>query len=334
LTNIRVIFTGLIVGLLCFTVHAETEELIAQVYQDDNITIRAGVINLENRIIHFGEVLPLVVRVTYNSTEVQLQEMDAEFFTASWTEELGAYLLDSQSTKLTSASDTIQEQRDVYQFQILACPDGAVLCKGTRLYKIPEFTLQYKIIDEVGNELSAESVQFSPWPTDIMIASAIPLGEEGELNTFPTYFPTGAFPNPLSGVSYRQPSAGMIAGGLFLLLGGIFMSPFSFFKRKGFAVKEKTRWEEVLEQLKSGEIGAEDQFLDALRKCLVWYCVDTLKVDPYYWLKHEEEVSGEVHKSTGEFAEVKSLFIDLLHSPSGEGDVLLERLTGVIADAR
>jgi hypothetical protein len=334
LTYIRVIFTGLIIGLLSFTVQAQTEELIAQVYQDDNISIRAGVINLENRIVHFGEVLPLVVRVTYNAANVRLQEMDAEFFNASWTEQLGAYLLDSQSTKLTSDSETIQEQRNVYRFQFLACPDGAVLCKGTRLYEIPEFTLQYQIIDEAGNELSAQSVQFSPWPTNIMIASAIPLGEEGELNTFPTYFPTGAFPNPLSGVSYKQPSAGLIAGGLFLLLGGIFMSPFSFFKRKGFAVTEKRRWEEVLEHLKSGDIGAEDQFLDALRKCLVWYCVDALKVDPYYWLKHEEEVTGDVHKSTGEFAEIKSLFIDLLHSPKGEGAVLLERLNGVIADAR
>jgi hypothetical protein len=334
LTNIRVIFTSLIAGLLCITVHAQTEELIAEVYKDSNITVRAGVINLENRIVHFGEVLPLVVRVTYNSSEVRLQEMDADFFTASWTEQMGVYLLDTQSTTLTGASDSIQEQRDVYRFQILACPEGAVLCKGSRRYEIPEFTLQYQIIDEAGNELSAESVQFSTWPTDIMIASVIPLGEEGELNTFPTYFPTGAFPNPLTGVSYRQPSAGLIAGGLFLLLGGIFMSPFSFFKRKGFAVTEKTRWEEVLENLKSGDIGAEDQYLDALRKCLVWYCVDTLKIDPYYWLKHEEEVSGEVHKSTGEYAEVKSLFIDLLHSPSGEGDVLLERLTGVIADAR
>ncbi len=112
------------------------------------------------------------------------------------------------------------------------------------------------------------------------------------------------------------------------------MSPFSFFKRKGFAPKEKLRWEEVLEHLQSGDIGAEDHVLDALRKCLVWYCVDTLKVDPYNWIKHEEEVSRDVQKSTSEHTEFKSLFIDLLHSPSGQGDVLLERLTGLIANER
>ena len=87
-----------------------------------------------------------------------------------------------------------------------------------------------------------------------MIASAIPLGEEGELNSFATYFPTGAYPNPLTGQDLRQSFTSMIAGGLIFLLGGILMSPFSFFKRKSLAEKSNKRWEEVLSTLKSGEI--------------------------------------------------------------------------------
>ena len=155
---------------------------------------------------------------------------------------------------------------------------------------MPEFTLEYSSIDGAGNDVASESIQFRPWPANLLIASAIPLGEEGELNSFATYFPTGAYPNPLTGQDLRQSFTSMIAGGLIFLLGGILMSPFSFFKRKSLAEKSNKRWEEVLSTLKSGEIQNEKQFLDSFRKCLVWYCVDELKVDPFYWLKHEEEV--------------------------------------------
>jgi hypothetical protein len=207
------------------------------------------------------------------------------------------------------------------------------MCKGSRIYDLPEFTLQYQVLDESGSDASTESVKFQPWPANLMIASAIPLGEEGELNSFQTYFPTGAYPNPLTGLDFRHTATGLIAGGLVFLLGGILMSPFSFFKRKSFAASKKHRWEEVLDTLKSGEIQDEKQFFDALRKSLVWYCVDILNVDPFYWLKHEEEVMTEDHKGTGELAGFRSLFIDLLHNPGGEKDAFLERFTNIVSDA-
>ena len=329
---LRATLAGIIVSLLSLIGRAQAEEFTFEVYRDEQVVVSAGVVNLENRIVHFGEMLSLVVNVAYNPGTVRLQEMDTDFFISVWPDKMGPYLLDYQTSPQPEPGATIHESRSVYRFQVLACPDGKILCKGSRFYELPEFALEYQIIDEAGNEVSAETVQFRPWPTTIMIATAIPLGEEGELNPFATYFPTGAYPNLLSGEDFRYLSAGMVAGGLFLFLGGILMSPFSFLKRKAFAAKEVSRWEVVLKDIQSGAIKDEDKYLDALRKCLVWYCVDTLKVDPFNWIKHEEEVS-ERPKGTDDFAEFKTLFIDLLHSPRGQRDALLGRLTSLVAHA-
>jgi hypothetical protein len=314
--------------------YAQTGDvLIANVYQDDNVSIRAGIADLENHILHFGDVLSLIVEISYDPSEVQIQDIDGTFFSGAWTEAEGAFLLSHETFPEPESDGGINLSTHVFRFQILACPDGEVLCKGSRFYDIPEFSLEYHILDENSAEASVQTAQFRPWQTTLMIASAIPLGEEGELNSFGTYFPAGAYPKPLMGIIDRYSSSGFLAGGLILLMGGLLMSPFSIFKRKGFAARTKARWEDVLEKLKAGEVQNESEFLDILRKCLVWYCIDELDVDPFYWLKHEEEVMHDVQKGTGELAGYRELFLDLLHSPTGQNDELLDRFTRLISNA-
>ncbi len=312
-------------------IYAQNFPLIANVYNDDNLSVRAGVMNMENRIIKFGDVLPMVIEVEYDASAIRLQEMDQEFFSQAWPEEQGAFLLDSSSSILSASANGLSTSSNIFRFQVMACPEGKVLCKGSRFYDLPEFQLEYTTLDNAGNDVSTESVQFRPWPANLMIASAIPLGKEGELNSFATYFPTGAYPNPLIGQDLRQSYKNMIAGGLIFLLGGILMSPFSFFKRKSVADKSKNRWEDILSTLKSGELQNDKEFLDSLRKCLVWYIVDELKTDPFYWLKHETEVVHDDQKGTGDLAGYRELFIDILHSPEGKNDELLNRFTTLIA---
>lgn len=327
--NIRSITFYLVLMVLPMGLKAQSAPLVANVYQDEYITVRAGIVDVENRIIKFGDLLPMVIEIEYDSSAIRLAEIGPDFFTQAWPEEMGAYLLETTSSSASSASLTTST--NYFKFQILACPEGEVLCKGSRNYDLPEFTLEYSSLDGAGNDVASEAIQFRPWPANLLIASAIPLGEEGELNSFATYFPTGAYPNPLTGQDLRQSFTSMIAGGLIFLLGGILMSPFSFFKRKSLAEKSKKRWEEVLNTLKSGEIQNEKQFLDSFRKCLVWYCVDELKVDPFYWIKHEEEVMSDDHKGTGELAGYRELFIDVLQSPIEKNDELLVRFTTLIS---
>ncbi|NNE38259.1 MAG: hypothetical protein HKN08_08140 [Gammaproteobacteria bacterium] len=329
--KIKSIMLSLCLMGLSQVIYAQNFPLIANVYNDDNLSVRAGILNMENRIIKFGDVLPMVVQVEYDASVVRLQDTGPEFFTQAWPEEQGAFLLETTSNMGSAESNGVTTRSNIFRFQVMACPEGKVLCKGSRFYDLPEFTLEYTTLDEAGNDIATESAQFRPWPANLMIASAIPLGEEGELNSFATYFPTGAYPNPLTGQDLRQSYTGMIAGGLVFLLGGILMSPFSFFKRKSVADKSKNRWEDVLVTLKSGELQDEKEFLDSLRKCLVWYIVDELKTDPFYWLKHETEVVQDEHKGTGDLAGYRELFIDVLHSPEGKNDELLDRFTTLIA---
>ena len=103
------------------------------------------------------------------------------------------------------------------------------------------------------------------------------------------------------------------------------MSPLSLFGRKAFIPKSRPRWEQVLEQLQAGKFEQEEKYMDELRRCLVWYCIDELGVDPFYWVKHQEEVSGKQLKSMDKYAELRTLFIELLHNPAGQGKSLLDR---------
>jgi len=306
----------------------------AEVYRNDNISVAAGVVDVEKKIIHFGDILTFVVSIYYDPNQIQLQEMDAGYFSNAWPEANGAYLLSHQSLLFPSSGEFPLESRNIYQFQILACPDNAILCRGTRQYEVPEFTLQYDMLNPSANLVSTESIQFRPWPTGIMVVSAIPLDEEGQLDIFHTYFPAGAYPDPLSGQKKMSSGIGFITGGLFLLLGGIWMSPLSFFKRRSFIPKPKVRWELQLEQLQTVEYETEEHFLDALRRAMVWYCTDELDLDPFYWVKHQEEVSGEKQKGMGEYEGFKILFVELLHSPTGEGKILLERFSQLVADRK
>ncbi len=112
------------------------------------------------------------------------------------------------------------------------------------------------------------------------------------------------------------------------------MSPFSFFKRKAEVTRNSDRWEPVLEQLRAGAYTDDAHQIDALRRCLVWYCTDKLGVDPFYWVKHEEEVSGLQQKGTGDLSPFRELFNDILLSPRGQGKQLLDRLSQLIAKGR
>ena len=79
--NHPAIFACFISCLLTLPGYAQTELLIANVYRDDRISVNAGIVELENRIINFGDVLPMVIEISYNPSDVRLQEIDTNFFT-------------------------------------------------------------------------------------------------------------------------------------------------------------------------------------------------------------------------------------------------------------
>jgi len=313
-----------IAGILPLQGGVSAQELVAEVYRDENVLIHARLIQQDNTIT-LGQVLSLAIDIIYDNNGIRLQEVGAAFFTGAWPQSRGAYLLDHQTSLNQSGDRATMQRHNLYRFQVLGCPDGLVSCKGSRHYQMPEFELLYHIIDQAGEITDSRVAIFRPMPATLTVASTLEPDESGELRGFSEYFPTDAYPDPLVGEVQKELYTGLIAGGVFLLLGGILMSPLSLFKRKASVPKSRPRWELVLEQLQNGKFEQEEKFLDELRRCVVWYCTDELKVDPFYWVKHQEEVSGVQQKGTGEYAEYRALFIELLNNPSGQGKELLER---------
>ena len=322
MTALRNLILGL--ALLPGFAFAAVDDLISEVYRDDNIVISSGVAEIDSTIIHFGDVLTLVMNIRYDSDKVRLQAPDAKYFSSTWPDSNGIFLKDMQSSQESGSGDLPAVDRYVFRFQIIGCPTADKLCRGTRTYEIPEFTFKYDLIDSSGAVASTQEAKFRPWPQNVKVASTLALNEDGELDGFLTYFPTGAYPQPLSGIDSRYSSLGFIAVGLFLLLGGILMSPFNFFKKKAAVAKVNARWEQPLQQLRSGTFTDDEHQLDALRRCVVWYCKDKLGVDPFYWIKHQDEVSGKEQKVSADLAGFKQLFSDILLSPRGESKKLLD----------
>lgn len=313
---------------------AMAQQQAAEVYRDDNIVIAAAVVEAGRKDLHFGDPLTLVVQIRYDDERVRLPEPDSRMFASAWSDQEGAFLKEIVAERDSVSGELPVQDNWTFRFQIMACPAAQALCRGDRLYAVPEFSLAYELIDEEGAVTGEQTAVYRPGPENFTVFTSLQLGEEGELLGFQSYFPNGAYPSPLSGVDNRYPSIGVIAGALLLLMGGVLMSPFSFFKRKVEVTRNSDRWEPVLDQLRAGAFADDARQIDAMRRCLVWYCTDKLGVDPFYWVKHEEEVSGEKQKGGGELAPYRELFHDILLSPRGQGQQLLDRLTRLVGKAR
>ena len=95
------------------------------------------------------------------------------------------------------------------------------------------------------------------------------------------------------------------------------------------ASAEIPRWRRILQELEAGEADEDAHYVDALRRCLVWYCNDELQVDPFLWLDLAE--LGEGDEVDEEHGELRSLFFELLHSPTGRNAELRTQLVKLIA---
>ena len=157
---------------------------------------------------------------------------------------------------------------------------------------------------------------------------------EGQLYAFETYFPAGGYPEPMRGRDGTQ-SAVITAGiALAVLTGGLLMWPFRK-HRKDAPGAAMLRWEHQLSRVREADNVDDARFIDAMRRCLVWYCNDELGIDPFVWLDLAEPGDDEpAGSSTAQnHADLRQLFVELLHDPVGQGAELRTRLEGVIGQA-
>jgi hypothetical protein len=291
---------------------ASGAEPAAEVYRDDSIAVRAGIPGHPGRIIHFGDVLPLVVDIAYDSGQLIIDEPDDHFFDAAWPDSDRPALIDRKTIRSTD------RLRTVFFFQMLDCPGEQWTCPGTREYLLPEFRLSYRNVESA--EGAAEAVTFRPWPSILTVSSAIPLDEEDQLFPFKKYFPTNAYPDPVSGSDHRRGAYTFVGIGMAALFGGILMWPFRFKKSSPFAAKSEARWQALLRELEDDDASDEKRYYDSLRRCFVWYCTDELDVDPFEWLSSQDEES-----------DLQRLFVEMLHGPGGKGPEMRARFAEILA---
>ena len=318
------------IAALAFAVPAAAAEFAAEVYRDDSIVVRAGLQASSSQYVHFGDVLVLIIAVSYDPRRVSIQELDASLFTLAWSADSGAQLFDWRVRRDAKSDSRLIEVHANYRFQILGCPDdGIPTCPGDRVYALPVFVLGYEDLKASGD--SARSIRFRPWPEMLTVSTTLQSDEENQLFPFETYFPAGGYPDPLVGEDGIRTSFLTAGITLTLLMGGLFMWPF----RPGAqekAAADLPRWQKQLQILRQADTTNDVRFLDALRRCLVWYCNDELRLDPFAWLDLAEPGDNSGNDRT--HADLRSLFVDLLHNPVEQGVELRKRLEIIISPAR
>lgn len=300
---------------------APASEFAAQVYRDAAIEIHAGVAGINGRTLRFGDLLRLHLVITYDPDEVSILDADTDFSMVVWPDSFNVAKIERQVREGSGPKGQTTQLQTTIQFQILGCPNDELTCPGNRTYRLPEFSLAYRKTGMTNGD--AESVVFRPWPETLTVMTTIARDNEDQLYPFENYFPTGGYPDPLSGEDTTRASALTVGIALAIFLGGVLMWPFSFGARQESA-RQAPRWKTLLQQLGDDDTEDESRYLDSLRRCFVWYCNDELDIDPFIWLDLAE-TSDEDEVDRGH-SELRSVFVELLQNPPGRGAELRARL--------
>ena len=319
------------VSALITLLPADAAELAAEVYRDDSITVYAGLQGSSRQVVHFGDVLVLIVAVSYDPNSVKIQELGEILFTSAWLVSRGAHLVDWRIRRSINRVPGQKTVKATYRFQILGCPsEETPSCPGDRSYALPEFEIGVEDLN--GNGESARSIRFRPWPETLRVSTTLQNDDEDQLLTFGAYFPAGGYPEPMAGEARIQKSFVTAGISLALLIGGFLMWPFRSRTQEKTAA-ERPRWQQQLQILDESFDEDDVRYADSLRRCLIWYCNDELNLDPFVWLDLAESGSQSNKASDDQqtHAALRSLFIDLLHNPTGQSGELRKRLQEIVS---
>lgn len=310
---------------------------LAEVWSGDALVIEGGLSGTDDvvadggadDVVRFGDELVLELAIAYDPDAVLVADPGEALFSTAWTPAEGVYLKGYTAVNESADAPRSAVLRLKYRFQVLGCPDtSSPTCPGDREYALPPFVLAW-VERESG---AARSARFRLQQRTLTVTTLIERDAENQLFPFEVYFPNGAYPEPLAG---RDGTRGaLLAAGLAIaiLTGGILMWPFRT-RRDEAAADAVPRWKKKLDELRRAEPGDDARYLDALRRCLVWYCNDELEVDAFVWLdlaERGDEVRDAVEDDVS-FAKLRDLFIELLHNPAGKGPELRSRLESLIA---
>jgi hypothetical protein len=306
------------------------DDFAAEVFRNDAMTIHAGLAGHSGQVVHLGDLLTLIVTVAYDPDAISVAELDAGLFTSAWPESEGIVLADVRLRRDSGPEPNSSLLQAQYSFQVLGCPDEQATCPGDTVYRMPEFVLEYVQQGSAAADAATSSVRFRPWPELLTVATTMTLDAEDQLYPFATYFPTGGYPDPQTGTDGARASITTAGVALAIFIGGLLMWPFRS-KEQRKSATQTPRWQKLLQELRDDDGTNEGRFLDTLRRCLVWYCNDELAIDPFVWLDLAEP--GDDDREDREHVELRALFVELLHNPTGRSAELRTRLHELIGQA-
>ena len=267
------------------------------VYEDDYVVVRASIQEVGRQVIHLGDLLTLEVQVEFDESHVRIEQLDADYFHRNFSDQTGVALSVGPKGDTPNAS---------WSFQILGCPASLEPCPDTKIYEVPVFTLAYQIIDKSGRVLNNKAARFRPWPEKIAVLPSLPEASTTAAR-FVEFFPSGAWPEPLAvSIHSTGPVFTVIAGALLLLFSfrSEISTSASHLGRQDNRPTQK-RWETLFETL-GGDSLDDAQWADALRRCVSWFCLDELDINPYEWVSSYGSINVSQQNS-----ELQTLFVEV-----------------------
>lgn len=285
------------------------KEPVPVVYEDDFLTLRAGLPELGATAVHLGDSLSLVIDVVFDARQVRIENIDDDVFHRAFSATPSIRL--NAPTIVTTRQESGDRVRltSYWRLQVLDCPDELTSCPGSRSYELPVITVAYQLIDDAGGTADGRAARFRPWPGKIDVASAIAVRPEPGM-TIADILPGGAYDRPLAVAELAPARSTLIVAGALLLLAG-FLGNARQRQHQPLAARSlesNSRWEQALDRLKNDAM-PDDEWCDLLRRCVTWYCMDELGQNPFAWL---DKAIGGGDAQTG----ASEFFLDILQQES------------------
>ena len=329
-TNFAVHTVVIALSLMAGKVGAE--QPVPVVYEDDYVTVHAGLSDSGSRAVHIGDPLSLVIAVVFDAGQVQIESLDDKIFQRAFSDSPSIHLHSSATVTTRRDSDGRVTATSHWRLQVLDCPKDLATCPGFRSYELPLMTVAYQLVGDSGTTADGRAARFRPWPGKIDLAPAVAIVPESDAK-LDDILPGGAYDNQQAIGELAPARSGLFLAAVILLLAAFFA------RLRGHKPKllnsrpseSSSRWEKVLARLSDDTI-SDDEFSDLLRRCITWFCLDELGQNPYTWI-------GESAGLAISSPRMHQLFLDVLQQPGiepGRRASYLDKLsdaTGRVRDA-
>ena len=321
-----------VITLLLMAGNVGAQQSVPVVYEDDYVTVHAGLSEYGSKAIHIGDPLSLVITVIFDPGHVQIESLDDKIFQRAFSDSPNIHLHSSATVTTRKDSDNRVTATSYWHLQVLDCPDDLATCSGFRSYELPLMTVAYQLVGDSGTTADGRAARFRPWPGKIDLAPAVAIVPKSDAK-LSDILPGGAYDKQQVLGELAPARSSLFLAAAILLLAAFFARVRN---RQPKTVKSRqnesnTRWEQVLVRLSDDTI-SDDEFSDLLRRCITWFCLDELGQNPYTWLS---ESAGRVNSP----ARVHEFFLDVLQQqgiePSRRANYLkkLSSTTDRIRDA-